>query len=111
MKLKLSIFPLLAVLLMGCASLGVPPADTFNKKAAVAEASIQAAGSLTLSLLQAHKITPSDGQNAVDQKNAFLKGVDVAKELSATDLSAADAKLKATQLSLEILKRYLEERQ
>jgi hypothetical protein len=74
MKQKLSILPLI-ILLAACQVLGVPPADTFNKKAAAAVVSVNTASQATLTLLQARKISPDESDRYIDRSEEAQRGI------------------------------------
>jgi hypothetical protein len=109
MKLKLSIVPLL-ILLCACASLGIPPADTFNKKAAAAVASVNTASQSALTLLQVRKITPDKYDEYADRAEDAQGAIDAARALRSTDPDGAVNKLNLTIQVLAILIAELEAR-
>lgn len=109
MKLKLSILPLL-ILLAACQSLGIPPADTFNKKAAAAVVSVNTASQLTLTLLQARKISPDESDRYTDRVEQLQNGINVARSLRSTDPAGADDKIGLTINALQVLIAELETR-
>lgn len=102
--------PLLLILAAGCASLGVPVPRDFNEKSAAALTTVTGLRQTNLALLQAHKITPDDGQNIQDQTNNLRTGIDVARSVHATNPAAGDDKLAAIITALEALKIYVETR-
>jgi hypothetical protein len=98
--LKLSLAPLLALLLIGCASLGVPTPKTFNQRAAAATASVNAASQTVLTLLQARKITPAESDRYIDRTEDAQRGIDLARSIYPT--SPADAQDRLT-LVLDVI--------
>ena len=99
---------LVLVLLAGCAALGVPPADTYNKQLAGAYTAVTAARQETLTLLQAGKITADDAQNVQNQADAIRAGLDVsAVAFKGGDSAAATTKLDSTITVLKALQSYL----
>lgn len=101
--------PILLLLAAGCASLGVPVPQTFNGKAAAALTTVTGARQTTLTLLQAHKLTPDDAANVDKQADNLRQGIEVARTIHAGDPAAGDTKLTATIAALQILTAYLEE--
>ena len=94
----------------GCSTLGIPTADTFNARLAVAYSSVTAVRLSAKTLLDSERITKEDGQNVLDQTNHARAGLDIARKLAAADLKSADAKLAAIRTTLEALKGYLDTR-
>lgn len=109
MKFKLSIVPLLLIL-SACASLGVPPADTFNKQAAAAVSSVNAASQLSLTLLQARKITPDESDAYIARAEDAQEAIDLTRSIRSTDPAGAQDRLDAIIRSLQILTMELEAR-
>lgn len=99
---------LLTVWIVACSTLGVSAPQTFNEKAAAAIVTVTGARQTTLTLLQAHKITPDDAENVQGQADNLHKGIDVARSLKGADPSGAQTKLDATVEGLKILTAYLE---
>jgi hypothetical protein len=108
-QIKLSIVPLL-IMLAACSTLGIPPADTFNKKAAAAVTNVNTASQLTLTLLQARKISPDENDRYIDRAEEAQKGIDTARALHSTDPSGATDKLGLTINALAVLIAELEAR-
>lgn len=94
-------------LLVGCAQLGVPTPDTFNQKLAVGVASVTEVRQTATTLLVAGKITSADAENIQKQADTARDGLNVARGLSGTDLSAASNKLTAATAILQALQTYL----
>ena len=93
--------------LPACAQLGVPTADTFNQKLAVAIGSVTAVRETATTLLKAQKITADDAQNVQDGANNARTGIEVARTLSKANMTAADNKLTAVSTALQALNAYL----
>lgn len=102
--------PLLLLILTACASLGVPPADTFNKQAAAAVSSVNAASQLSLTLLQARKITPDESDAFVGRAEDAQEAIDLTRSIRSTDPAGAQDRLDAIIRSLQILTAELEAR-
>jgi len=109
-------------LLDGCAQLGTPPVDTFNKRAAVAYATVQTVAEGAVAAYTAGKLSDSDRTNVVTTGRAAVQGIMVAQTLHlqacplrpqvetpdpACTAPAADAKLTATLAVLSALQAYL----
>lgn len=99
-----------AFLLAGCASLGVPQADTFNKKAAAAVQTVNAASQLTLTLLQARKITPDENDAYIARAEQAQHAINLTRQLHATDPASAEDRLAQVIAGLAILQTELENR-
>lgn len=103
---KYAMFYLMA-LMVGCAQLGIPTADTFSERLAAGYALNSQVRATATELLTAKKISSVDGQNVLEQTNNARAGLDVARALSATDLKSADGKLTAVRTALTALNAYL----
>lgn len=101
---------LVAQFIVGCAALGVPTADTFNKKAAGAVQTVNAASQLTLTLLQARKITPDENDAYIARAEQAQHAITVTRGLHATDPQGAEDRLALIIASLTILQSELEAR-
>ncbi len=107
MRKYLAILLLSMSFLPACAQLGVPTADTFNQKLAVAIGSVTAVRESATTLLKAQKITADDAQNVQDSANSARTGIEVARTLSKANMAAADNKLTAVSTALQALQAYL----
>jgi len=109
----LAILILLAVaLLQGCAQLGIAPADTFNKKAAVAIATVTEVRETATAALQAGKITPDQARDVQAKADAARDGIQAARQVAAQgDYGSAQTRLDAIQATLQALHTYLIQRQ
>lgn len=103
-------FLLVAQFLVGCAALGVPPADTFNKKAAGAVQMVNAASQASLTLLQSRKITPDESDAFVARAEQAQHAIDLTRQLHATDPAGAEDRLAQIIAGLTILQAELEQR-
>lgn len=97
----------LALLLSACAQLGGPTPKTFNEKTLVAIAAIDEVQKSATTLIKAGKISPDDAQNVVNTADTAQAGIAVARQISATDLNAATAKLQTVTVVLTALQAYL----
>jgi hypothetical protein len=98
-------------LLLGCAALGVPAADTFNKKAAAATISVNTGSQSVLTLLQARKITPDESDAYTDRLEETQRAIDLTRTVYKTNPTDAEDRLAAIIASLNILLAELERRQ
>ena len=111
MKLKLSVAWLLALLLVGCSTLGVPAADTFNKRVVAANALVEQASATVETLLVAGKISKEEAQQYNQRAKDAAAAIDIARSAQATDPAEADARLSAIMNALNALVAELEKRQ
>jgi hypothetical protein len=110
MKYKLSIIPLLLIL-TACAALSVPPADTFNKRAAAATATVNTVSQTALTLLQARKITPDESDRYIARAEEAQKAINVARSIYADDpMDDGQHRLVMAIRALEVLTAELEAR-
>jgi len=108
MKSKLSILTLLLVLVAGCAALGVPQADTFNKKVVAANAIVESAAGTIATLAGAGKISTEDAHKYLDQAKDAAHAIDVTREVYATNPGEAENRLGAIIVGLNALTALLE---
>lgn len=112
MKRALKIPFLLAVMLLaGCQFLGQPTPETFRERAAVALTTVTAVRQTALTLLQAGKITPDDAQSVQGGADQARAGIEVARQIEATNPQAAENRLSAAITGLTALEAYLRSRQ
>lgn len=93
--------------LVSCAGLGVPPADTFNKKLLAAYTTVEGVAKSASDLRAAGKLSDADRDNVVTTGKSALAGLDLAKQVYATDPAAGEDKLTATITVLTALQAYL----
>jgi acyl-coenzyme A synthetase/AMP-(fatty) acid ligase len=101
----------LAALLTACASLGMMPADTFNKRALNAYATVQTLSESAAVLYASGKLSTQDRDKIVQTNREVLAGLEVAVLAAKTDLGAASTKLESTLLILTALESYLQTKQ
>lgn len=100
------------VFLAACSSLGIAPADTFNKKAAVAISTVTEVRETAYAALTAGKITPAQAQDANMKADTARDAIAAARTVAASgDLTNATTRLDAIQASLQALHAYLIQRQ
>lgn len=107
---KLLVLPLLLII-AGCAALGVAPANTFNKRAVVANTAIESAAATVTALYQNNKISQEDAQTAHDKLVQLADGLDLAIQIHKTDPTSADGRLDEIIVSLQALEAYLRSKQ
>lgn len=91
----------------GCAQLGLPTAQTFNEKMAVAYGSVTQVRETATVLLQQKKITADDAANVLQATDVARTGLDTARKIHAVDPSGASAKLDSIRTGLSALAAYL----
>lgn len=102
---------LLFALLTACASVGLPTAETFNQKLAVGYGTVTEIRTTALTLLKSGKIKADDAQNAQNAADQGRQALDIARTMSATDMSAATNKLQMATAILTAAQAYLATRQ
>jgi hypothetical protein len=98
-------------LLSACASLGVPPADTFAKRIAAGYVTVNTVADGTAKLLSARRITLDEARKVHAGLDEALAGLDAARTLADTDLATAETRLLATIQVLTALQAYLATKQ
>jgi len=111
LALRSTFLAVLFALLAGCASLGIPQAETFAQKLSAGYSSVTAVNKAVVTLLQQKKISPDDAENIIKQSDNALAGLDITRTIGKTDLKAADARLTAIRTVLTALSAYLASRQ
>ena len=106
---KLFYSPIIAVLMLlsACAALGLPTANSFSERVALSYATVEGVTRSTTVLLNAKAISVSDAENVLTQSKNALAGIDIAKSMEKTDMTAADAKLNAVRTILTALQAYI----
>lgn len=101
----------LIVLLAACAQLGLPQAETFNQKVAVALGTVTQVRTSATTLLDAKTISVDDAQNVLTATDNARAGIDIARKAHATDPAGADSKLTAIRATLTAIAGYLATKQ
>lgn len=96
-----------ALLISGCTTLGIPSADTFNKKWLAAQQTDTTVLQTDMALLQAGTISKEDAANIEAQADNVKAGLDIARNLYATDQTEGSTKLDSVVLALQALQTYL----
>ncbi len=97
----------LALTLSACASLGVPSPDTFNKRVAVAQTTVQTVAESATAAYTAGKLSETDRTNVVTTGRSTLAAIDVARNMHATNPTGAENKLASALAILVALQTYL----
>jgi hypothetical protein len=93
--------------LVGCTTLGLPTAQTFDEKLIAAVSTVTAAREATTTLLNAKKLSSDDAEHILDQLRNARAGLDIARGMAKGDPVAADAKLTTIRTALIALQAYL----
>ena len=96
--------------MFGCSALGLPSPNTFNEKVAVGYSTVTALRTTAVTLLDDKKISAVDGQNVLQQTDNARAGLDIAREIHATQPDAANSKLTSVLTGLRALDAYLRSR-
>lgn len=86
--------------LQGCATLGVPTADTVNKKAAEAYLAVTAGANSVITMRAAGKMSEADRDKTVAALQGVKTGIDSVVKLSTTDPGTAMTNLDRIMLTL-----------
>lgn len=105
--LKHSIFIFLISALVACQSLGIPTADTFNKKLLTGYSTVEIIGNTTNTLAQAGKISKQDATNVLEQASTAKVSLDVARSVHAENPDLGNQKLVASLTILKALQAYV----
>lgn len=105
--MKKLLIGVILVMLVGCSTLGIPSADTFNKKWLAAQQTDTTVLQTDLTLLQAGTISKADAANVEAQADNIKAGLDIARTLYATDQTAGSTKLDSVVIALQALQTYL----
>lgn len=97
-----------AVLVAGCAALGVPKADTFNKQVVVANSIVESVATTAASLHAAGKISDDDRASVYQQGTEARAAIELTRQLHATDPLAAENRLNTIIVALTALQSRLE---
>jgi hypothetical protein len=111
MKIKLSIVPLLLLILTACASLGLEPAQEFDERLAYAVAQNAAVRQAAANSLNAGEIEVTDAQfvlKTTDEARTLLDAARVAAE--AGDIATAEGRLSVVAAVTVNLQTYLRSR-
>lgn len=96
--------------LTACAMLGVPQADTFNKRVVQANGMVEVAANMVPEALEAGKIDRDEARNALEKLRITATSIDSAVLIRSTNPTEADANLTAAIAALTVIKSTLEDR-
>lgn len=109
MNRKLAFLPFLA-LLCACAQLGLVTPQSFSERLAAGYTAATTVRSTTTALLEAKRISVADAANLQNGADNARAGLDIARDIHATEPGAAETRLTATITALSALSAYLETR-
>jgi hypothetical protein len=101
----------LANMVSGCAELGVPQADTFEKKLVGAYASLTAVVKTSTYMLERKKISSAEHKRVIDQARTAQAGLAIAEQIRQTDPNGAMTRLTAITATLTALEAYLQSKE
>lgn len=110
MMRKLSLIPLLVLLIAGCGALGVKAPKTFHERALAATATVNTASQTVLTLLQSRKITPDESDRYTDRTEDAQEAIDLARGIYPADPTDAEGRLALVITALQMLTAELEAR-
>lgn len=99
-----------AMLLAGCAQLGLQTPETFNQKVAVAYVTVTQVRETATQLVTTKTISAEDAMNVQSAADVARTGIDTARALHAKDPSAGMAKLDSVRVGLNAVVTYLNSR-
>jgi hypothetical protein len=100
----------LMLLLSGCAMLGVPQADTFNKRVVQANGMVEVVANMVPVAFEAGKIDREDARITLDRLRMTATTIDNAVLVRSTNPTESDALLTSAITALTVIKAGLEER-
>lgn len=98
-------------LLTACASMGIPPADTFNKRLATGYATVQAVADSAMALHHSGRLTREEAADVGRQLNGAVGALDAAAIMFRTDPVAAENRLAVTITALTALQAFLAQKE
>jgi len=110
MKMKVSAAALLLLYLTACANLGLVTPQSFSERLATGYTSVSTVRSTATALLAAKRISVGDATNVQASADNARAGLDIARDIHATEPAAADARLTSVITALTALSTYLEAR-
>ncbi len=100
----------ICVLASACASVGLPTAETFNEKLAVGYGTVTQVRSTATQLVMTKRLGSADASNVQAQADSARAGLDIARDMSKSDLPAANTRLQMATTVLTALQSYLSAR-
>lgn len=108
MKLFRSFLILTTIIAMtACTALGIPVADTFNKKLEVGYVTVDTVATSTNNLLISGTLSKSDASNILEQGLNAKAALDIARSVHDTSPALGDAKLASALVVLQALQKYV----
>lgn len=101
----------IVLFLAGCAALGVPPANTFNKRALVANTTIESAAITVKRLYDTGKISGTEANDVTEKLQVAADTVDAAVNIHWITPEEANTRLDAAILALQALEAFLRTKQ
>lgn len=101
------VLAMVATMLLACAQFGGVTPQTFNQKVLAAQTTATTVLKLNDDLLLGKQITAADATNIEKQADNLQAGIDIARQVHATNPTAGDAKLQAVLTALQALQSYL----
>jgi hypothetical protein len=98
------------ILLPACAMLGVPQADTFNKRVVQANGMVEVVANMVPVAFEAGKIDRDEARNTLEKLRITATSIDSAVLIRSTNPTEADANLTAAIAALTVIKSSLEAR-
>lgn len=107
---QLAMFLPILLILAACQSLGIPQADTFNKRVIVANGIVESTTTTIETLYLAGKLSKDEAQRANAQATNAATGIDVARTAHDSDPATGNTKLTSVIAALGALNAYLEQK-
>jgi hypothetical protein len=101
----------LLVLITGCAALGVPKADTFNKQVIVANSLVESVAETARTLYSSGKISTEDKDAVYTAGTEARADIELLRQLHATDPLKAENRINTLIITLTALQSRLEAQQ
>lgn len=99
---------LLALLVVSCASMGIPTPETFNERLAAGYQTVIGVRTSAADVLRRGQITVKDAEHIQKQADLVRGWLDTARAVYPKDPAAGEAKLQATIAVLSALQTYLQ---
>lgn len=96
-----------AMCLAACAQLGIPAADTFNKKLAAGYTAIAAVADATNNAVVSGALSKDDAKSVLSSARAAVQSLDLVATLNKTDPAGASTRLDLTIAAIGALQTYL----
>lgn len=110
-KLKIPFAFALMIFIAACQTLGIPEADTINKRIVVANGTIESIANTISTLVDNGRISHEQAETYVGRLKEGATGVDLVRKLKDTNPAEASQRLDAVVVALSLLKNELEARE